>query len=231
MNGAGGGGSDAVRGGYPVVLRLEGRRCLVVGGGPVAARRTLGLLAAGGSVTLVAPELSDALVDLTADPPATLRAERRPYRPGEAAEYDLVLTATGVDEVDRAVLRDARGAGVLANSAAGADRGDFLLPAVHRDGPVTVAVSTGGTAPALARWLRTQIAASPEVELATVAGLLDEARRALLTAGTPTDHVDWDRLLTESVVPLVAAGRVEDARRALATACRVDLPEPGTPDR
>lgn len=207
--------------GYPVVLDLSGRHCLVVGGGPVAARRARGLLAAGARVTVVSPEVIDALDRLASSSPPTadLGLERRRYRAGEASGYHLVVTATGVPEVDRAVVSDALAAGVAVNSADGDAPGSVQLPAVHRQGPVVVAVSTGGASPALARWLRDRIAGSLPPSLAVVAGLLEEARAAVREAGRPTDSVDWEAAIADLVVPLVEAGRIDEARSGLLALC------------
>ena len=196
--------------GYPVVLDVTGRRCLVVGGGPVAARRARGLAAAGARVTVVAPRTVAAIDD---DP--GLAVERRPYRRGEAAGFHLVVTATGDPEVDRAVVDDAVAAAVLVGSADQAVPGTMQLPAVHRDGPVTVAVSTGGTSPGLARWLRTRIASTLPAGTGVLADLLEEARREMQAAGRPTDSVDWQQVLDDQLVPLIEAGRVDEAREVL----------------
>ncbi len=196
--------------GYPVLLDLVGRNCLVVGGGPVAARRADGLVASGGLVTIVAPAT---VADIDANP--SLTVHRRAYHRGEVSGYHLVITATGSPDVDRAVVEDAAAAGVLVSSADQATPGSMQLPAVHREGPVTVAVSTGGASPALSRWLRTRIAAAIPEQIAVVVGLVDEARRRIRDAGRPTESVDWDAVLDEQVVPLVAEGRVEEARAVL----------------
>jgi len=195
--------------GYPVVLDLDGRPCLVVGGGPVAARRVDGLVAAGGRVTVVALTTVTAIADNR-----SVEIEHRPYRRGEVVGYHLVITATGAPDVDRAVVADATAAGVLVNSADGAAPGTALLPAVLRDGPVTVAVSTGGASPALARWLRNRLASAVPAEVGVMVELLDGARRSLQAAGRPTESVDWATLLDE-VLPLVEAGRIEEARARL----------------
>jgi siroheme synthase-like protein len=191
--------------GYPVVLDVTGRRCLVVGGGPVAARRARALAAAGARVTVVAPRTVTAIDD---DP--ALAVERRPYRRGEAAGFHLVVTATGDPEVDRAVAAAER-----VGSADQAVPGTIQLPAVHRDGPVTVAVSTGGTSPGLARWLRTRIASTLPAGTGVLADLLEEARREMQAAGRPTDSVDWQQVLDDQLVPLIEAGRVDEAREVL----------------
>jgi precorrin-2 dehydrogenase / sirohydrochlorin ferrochelatase len=221
---------------YQVALILTGHRCLVVGGGGVATRRAHGLVAAGGEVTVVAPEVSEGITGLAGgdgdgsghDLPGSLVVRSRPYRPGEAAGYQLVLTATGQPDVDRQVVADATAAGVLVNGADGTAPGTVRLPAVHREGPVTVAVSTGGSSPALARWLRDRMVAAIPDGAASVAGLIEEARAELRRRGRPTDSVAWEPLL-EELVPLAAAGRLDEARAALARAC--GLPPPVPPAR
>lgn len=161
---------------FPVVLDVTGWRCLVVGGGRVAARRVAALLSAGARVTVVAPALAEALELLAgetepSDPGPVLAVERRPYRPGEAAGYQLVETATGRPEVDGAVVGDAVRAGILVTCADRVTPGTMRLPAVRRSGPVTLAVSTAGTSPALARWLCDRLAACLPPELSTIAAL------------------------------------------------------------
>ena len=204
---------------YPVVLDVVERRCLVVGGGPVAARRARGLLDARAVVTVVAPRVVPAIEEMASVPsgdrPAPVEVELRPYRPGEAGRFDLVVTATGDLATDTSVVGDALAAGVLVTSATGDIPGTVRLPSVLRRGPVTVAVSTGGTSPALAVWLRDRIAGSLPAGLETVAALLDEARSEVRASGRSTDTVDWATLLEVQVLPLVGAGRVEEARAAL----------------
>lgn len=195
---------------YPVSLVVAGQPCLVVGGGPVAARKVDGLLASGARVTVVAPEVVPAIAALDA-----VTLHRRPYERGEAGRYRLVITATGVAGVDAAVAADADAAGVWVNSADDAGHCTFLLPSVHRDGPVTVAVSTGGASPALATWLRRRVAATAGDGLGALADVLDGARRRLQADGRSTESVDWQALLDGPLPGLVRAGRLDEARRLL----------------
>jgi siroheme synthase-like protein len=180
----------------------------------VAARKVEGLLGSGALVTVVAPEVVDAIRSWEAD---SLTIETRPYRSPEAADYRLVVTATGRPEVDHAVFADADAAGVWVNSADDVDNCSFLLPAVHRAGTVTVAVSTGGASPALAGWLRSRVAATLDFDVAMVAELLDEARSLVKDTGASTESLDWDRILESQVVPLVRQGRIDEARAVLRT--------------
>jgi siroheme synthase-like protein len=209
-----------------VVLDVADRRCLVVGAGPVAARKAEGLLVCGARVTAVAPSTGAEMTALAERFPEHLRVESRPYRSPEAGDYDLVLTATGDETVDGDVARDARAGGVWVNSADDAPRCSFVLPAVHREGPVTLAVSTGGASPALAGWLRRRVAGVLGGDVATLASLLEEARRRVQANGRSTESVDWTALLDGDLPALVAAGRIAEARALLAEAIE---PAPGDP--
>jgi len=209
---------------YPVGLVVAGRSCLVVGGGHVAGRKARSLLACRATVTMVAPEAHEALAMLTSDgtiqaiEAAPLDVQLREYAVGEAADYMLVVTATGVPEVDRAVSEDARRAGVWVNSADDAQNCTFLLPAVHRRGPVTIAVSTSGSSPALAAWLRGRIADSLGPGIEELASLLEEGRALVHEQGRSTESVDWAQLLEGPLPGLVAAGRIREARRVMRSA-------------
>ncbi len=207
---------------YPVGLRLAGVPCLVVGGGTVAGRKVAGLLDAKAAVTLVAPDPSRATALLGPSgpprPPASLTVERRPYRPGEAASFRLVVAATGRRAVDEQVWRDAEAAGVFVNTVDDPARCSAVLPAVHREGPVTLAVATGGASPSLAAWLRDRLAEATPPGIGRLAELLGEARAALHAQGRSTEGLDWRGLLAGPLSQLVAEGRVAEARRLLAEA-------------
>jgi len=122
---------------YPVGLVVKGRRCLVVGGGRVAARKIGGLLACGAAVSVVAPEVHVAIGELTdsgviaAIDESPLEVQIRPYAAGEAAHYVLVIAATGDPAVDDAVYEDAQSAGVWVNVADDPSRCSVVLPPSH----------------------------------------------------------------------------------------------------
>jgi siroheme synthase-like protein len=207
------------------VLRVEGRPCLVVGGGPVAARKVADLFESGAEVTVVAPHIDRAIDALAAAgcDGRVLHLERRPYRDGEAADYRLVVTATGIPEVDRRAAADAESAGIWVNSADDADHCTFFLPSVHRQGPVSVSVSTGGASPALAAWLRRRIGETLGPHLGDLAELLDEGRALLRAGGRPTSGVDWTALLDGDLPQLVDEGRIEEARRRIDAAIELAI--------
>jgi siroheme synthase-like protein len=200
---------------YPVSLDVSSRSCLVVGGGRVAARKARALLDCRAAVTVIAPSLGD---DMEALVPSLHGVERREYGEGDASTYRLVVTATGIPEVDGAVYADAEAAGVWINSADDLAHCSFILPAVHRDGAVTVSVSTGGLSPALASWLRTRVASGCGDGLGILAQLLGEARANLKRAGLRSDSVDWARLLDGPLLELIRAGEIDNARATVLAA-------------
>ncbi len=135
----------------PAMLKVQGRRAVVVGGGSVALRRARSLADAGAEVGVVAPEAEEGLLAVAT------RAERRPYRDGDLAGAFLAVAATDRPEVNEAVAREAGARGVLVNRADMPEAGDLVIPAHTRDGPITVAVHSGGGGPRAAATLRDEM--------------------------------------------------------------------------
>lgn len=196
---------------YPVNLIIEDRRCLVVGGGAVAARKAKGLLACGGRVHVVAPEIGDEVRALA--PPATLEA--RPYRRGEVSSYRLVIAATDSPEVNRAVFTDGESAGVWVNGADDPDNCSFTLPSVLRRGALQVTVSTSGRSPAVASWLRARLEAELGPEYETLLELVATERDAMRASGRPTEGADWRSALDSGMLDMIREGQLVKARERL----------------
>ena len=169
---------------YPVVLDLTARRVLVVGGGQVAERKVQGLLDAGAEVTVLSPALTDQLGGLSRD--ERIRWIAASFRPGDAEGYALVFVATADGASNAAVASEARAAGTWVNAADDPAHCDFILPSVLRRGPLTVAVSTEGTCPALSRMVREDLEGYFVDEFTTLAEVAAEARRDLRAGRTMT---------------------------------------------
>ena len=195
---------------YPVNLVVDGRRCLVVGGGRVAAGKVRNLRTCGAIVHVVATEVGD---EIAAMPDVTI--ERRPYRRGEVAGYRLVVAATGDPEVNAAVFGDGEAAGVWVNSADDPARCSFTLPSVVRRGPLTLTVSTGGHSPALSRWLADRFGRVIGPEYAVLLELLSAERSAAQADGRSTESLDWQKALDSDMLALIKSGQVEQARERL----------------
>jgi precorrin-2 dehydrogenase/sirohydrochlorin ferrochelatase len=196
---------------YPVNLILTGEPCLVVGGGPVAARKVEGLLTSGADVRVIAVAASPEL-RATGVP-----VEQRPYRTGDVAGYRLVLAATDDPGVNRQVYLDAESAGIWVNSADDPDSCTFTLPSVLRRGPIMVTVSTSGYSPAVATWLKAQFEDTLGPEYETLVELLSEARNELKAAGRSTETVDWRTVLDSDMLEQIRAGHINEARERLQT--------------
>lgn len=114
-----------------------------------------------------------------------------------------------------ATFRDAEQSGVWVNSADDIENCTAILPSIHRDGPVTIAVSTGGASPALASWLRRRIQVAIGTDLDEAADLLSEARQRVKAEGGSTEDIDWMTALDGSFLDLVRSGQIEEARQLL----------------
>lgn len=201
---------------FLLALRLEDEPCLVVGAGHVAARKAEALLGCGARLTVVAPEVGAEMEELVASARARgahIVIERRPYRSGEVAGFRLAITATGRPGIDAEVFSDGEAAGVLVNAADNPESCAFYLPAVFRQGDVSVAVSTGGVSPYLAGWVRRRVEGVLGPEVAVLARLVGEARAAVRRGGVPTESLDWEGFVDGRLWPLVESGDLEGARR------------------
>lgn len=197
---------------YPVNLCLEGRPCLVVGGGRVAARKVEGLTTCGARVHVVAPEVAAGIKAI-----AGVTWEERAYAAGEAARYHLVIAATDRDDVNRMVCDDADAGRAWASRADDAGSGSFTLPSVVRRGALMVTVSTGGRSPALSAWIKRHVAREMGPEYETLLEVLATERAAQRAAGRLTTDLDWQKALDSDMLDLIRAGEVTKARERLRT--------------
>jgi precorrin-2 dehydrogenase/sirohydrochlorin ferrochelatase len=207
---------------FPVVLNLAGRVVVVVGGGAVGRRKAAAALAAGAAVRVIDPRPGEA------EPGITRVAEA--YRPDHLAGACLAF-ACATPEVNARVVADARAAGVWVNSATDPAAGDCVLPAVVRRGGLTVAVSTGGASPALARRIREQLDAAFDAAFADWVHLLNELRPEVLAA-VPAPAARRELLDTLADWPWLARIRAEgvDAvRAAMRALLNVPAAHPGDP--
>jgi precorrin-2 dehydrogenase len=155
---------------YMACLDLQGRSCLVVGGGSVGLEKAKGLLECGAVVTVVAPQIEPELERLP------VRWRRKRY---EATDLDgsfLVVAATSTRSVNHRVFADAEARSLLCNVVDTPDLCSFILPAVFRRDPIALAVSTGGASPALAKRLRDELGARVDEQHVELAHRLRDLR-------------------------------------------------------
>ena len=197
---------------YPVNLVLDGRRCLVVGGGHIALRKVQGLLACGAQVRVVAPRIIPELRTL-----AGVTFDERPWRPDDLAGVWLVIAATDDPAVNGAVYDAGQRAGIWVNGADDPAHCSFTLPSVVRRGDLQIAVSTGGRSPALATWLRTRLEGEIGPEYAVLLDILATERDGLKAAGVSTEGLDWRSALDSDMLDLIRTGDLTHARERLQT--------------
>jgi precorrin-2 dehydrogenase / sirohydrochlorin ferrochelatase len=206
----------------PIAVDLEGRACVVVGGGEVAARKVETLLDAGARVTVIAPHLCQE-IEVREGREPRLRVERRPYRSGDLDGAVLAFAATDAPDVHREIAVEAAERRVWLNAADDPESCSFLMPAVIERGPVAIAVGTGGASPALARRVRDEVAACIGVEYGEAASYLGELRRRF--RGGAARQRAFARLLDEGLVEAFRAGDRERIERLTERACEGLEPE------
>lgn len=213
---------------YPVFLALEGKPCLVVGGGAVALGKVSGLLRAGARVTVVSPALRPELLELLEQ--GRIRHSAREYEARDIEGMTLVMVATDDGAVNRQVATDCRAGGVWVNASDDPPNCDFILPSVIRKGQVTVAASTAGASPALARRLREELEVYLSDDFEPLADLLAEMRQELRARRVTVDAETWQRAIDGQLRALLAQRRYGQARAYLLARLGVELqPLPGEP--
>ncbi len=163
---------------FPAFLKLEGRRCLVVGAGAVGEEKIEGLLRAGADVVVVAPRATGRVRAWARD--GKLRWKARKFRPGELAGVFLAVAATSSAKLHEKIYQDARRRGVLCNAVDDPPNCDFYYGAVVRRGGLQIAVSTGGHSPALAQRLRKRLEREFRAEYGVWLEELGKAREELV---------------------------------------------------
>jgi len=164
---------------FPIFLKLTGRPCLVIGAGHLAESKIGSLRAAEAAVTVIAPEASAPIQALAEA--GELTWLQRSYREGDIADSTfLVVTATNVPEVNRAVYLEATSKSILCNAVDDPPFCDFYFPSVVRRGDLQIAISTAGASPALAQRLRKELNAALPVDLGPWLEELGNLRREVL---------------------------------------------------
>ncbi|MBW3624584.1 MAG: bifunctional precorrin-2 dehydrogenase/sirohydrochlorin ferrochelatase [Armatimonadetes bacterium] len=224
---------------YPIYLDLKNRPCLVVGGGTIALRKAEGLLVCGAKVHVISPWITPELREMEnlnavaafrkkmepgfnpeTDPHHPVTFEERKYRPGDTQGYTLVIAATDDRPVNAQIYEEARELGIPVNVVDDPPLCGFILPSIIRRGPVTIAFSTSGRSPALARRLREYLERAIGPEYGELADLLGELR-PLMKQHIPTEEARndvMDEMLSRGVLKLLRQGKREEALE-VAEAC------------
>jgi precorrin-2 dehydrogenase / sirohydrochlorin ferrochelatase len=165
---------------YPIFLKLEGHKVLIVGGGSVAEQKLEAVLRSATDVTVIAPQVTDRIRSWAEE--GRVKHVASEYSFGMARGYFLVIAGTDSERVNRAVYEEARQSGGLANAVDDPDYCNFYAPAVVNRGDFQIAISTGGASPALAQHVRQELEHAYGPEYGPWTAWLGRTRAALRQA-------------------------------------------------
>jgi siroheme synthase-like protein len=198
---------------YPVFIDVKGRRCVVIGGGDIGQEKVEKLIDCDADVVVISPQVN-AQVRQRAEA-QELTWVRRAYQLGDLEAAFIAIAATDDNDVNRQIAREAGERNVLLNVVDVTHLCTFIAPSVATRGEVTIATSTGGASPALARTFREKLSTSRILEFADLAPLLADARSELRRKGAKVAPDHWQTQITEELLDLVQTGESELARRML----------------
>jgi precorrin-2 dehydrogenase / sirohydrochlorin ferrochelatase len=186
---------------FPIMLKLEGRKCVVIGAGDVATSKIDALLSGGAAVHVVAPDATDSVQRHANED--RLHWIKREFRPEDLEDAFIVVAATDSNSVNEDIYRTCRERGVLCNVVDDPPHCDFYYPAVVRRGHLQIAISTSGKSPALARRLRVELEQQFGPEYAEWLEHIGSERREIMSRKLPAD--EQRRLLEQ-----IASGEAYD---------------------
>lgn len=197
--------------GYPILVNVEGRRVVVVGGGKVGARKVSDLLIEGAAITVISPQVG-AVIEAIGE---RIEVQRMEYAAGMLAEIRpmLVFACTNSPEVNAQVAEEARALGILCNRTDDGKAGDFSNMAKIERGEITIGLATGGAAPALAAFIREMLAASIGNEYAALARIFADLRPKIQEQIDPGTRAGlWQAILRSAVLNHLRDGDEAGAR-------------------
>lgn len=202
-------------GGYPVNLLIDGRRCVVVGAGRIAARKIEAMLDAGADVHVIALEAVDEVREWHAA--GRLQWHARAFVPEDLDDAWLATTATSDPATNRAVSEAGEARRIWVNAADDPRNCSFTLMSLARQGDLVVTVGTGGRSPALATYLRNHVRSEMGPEYGVLLELLSQAREEMRSGGRSSEDADWQQAIDSGMLDLIRSGRVAEAKEILQT--------------
>lgn len=199
---------------YPIFFNIQGKRCVVIGGGRVALRKVQMFLDCGAKVTVISPKPHPEIVKLSKE--RTIHLIQRDYEAGDLKDAVIAIASTNMREFNRKVADEAKKSGVLVNVADDPEQSDYIVPSFFRRGGLTIAISTGGASPALAKKIRTKLEQDFGEEYTLLLSLIGEVRSTIKEKGIRVSGEAWQEALDlDSLIGLLQAGQREKAKTFL----------------
>ena len=194
---------------YPVFLNLTGRRCVIIGGGQIAEGKISKLLDSGAKIIVISPDATQGIRSFAER--GQIELDLRKYQQGDLQGAFLVIAATNDRVVNQEIFEEAEKQGILLNAVDDMPRCSFIAPSIVEKGPVTVAISTGGASPALARKLRENMEVSSALDWADATGVLSKARQIIKDKQIAVDPQRWQCCMTDELLTMIQAGHENEA--------------------
>ncbi len=194
---------------YPVFLNLTGRRCVIIGGGQIAEGKISKLLDSGAKIIVISPDATQGIRGFAER--GQIEFDLRKYQEGDLQGAFLVIAATNDRVVNQEIFEEAEKQGILLNAVDDMPRCSFIAPSIVEKGPVTVAISTGGASPALARKLRENMEVSSALDWADATGVLSKARQIIKDKQIAVDPQRWQCCMTDELLTMIQAGHENEA--------------------
>ena len=199
---------------YPIFLNIQGKKCVVIGGGQVGLRKAKMLLQAGANVFVISKNPHAEIRKLSKR--KAIHLIQRDYKAGDLKDAVIAIACTDVKEVNRKVADEAKKAGVLINVADDPERSDFITPSLFKRGNLTVAVSTAGVSPALAKKIRMRLEQTFGEEYSPLLSVIKEVRQELKEQQLRVNTEDWQNALDlDLLTHLIQAGERQKAKAVL----------------
>ncbi len=199
---------------YPMFVNLRDRKCVVIGGGNVALRKVKALLECGAKVTLISPRPHSEITELSKK--RAIHLIRRDYDKEDLEGAVIVFACTDLKNVNRKVAKDSKTRGLLVNVVDDPRSSDFITPSFFRRGALTIAVSTAGVSPALARKIRTNLEKSFGEDYGSLLSVVEKVRSSIKKNGVKLDGEAWQKALDlDSLILLLQTGQNKKAKALL----------------
>ena len=201
---------------YPAFINVENRTCLVIGGGEFAEEKVFKLLSHGAKIKIVSPDITKNIKNIL-DKEEVVWIKRK-YSSGDLKDVFIAISATGDEVANDQVFKEAEDRNVLLNVVDDTHLCTFIAPSVATRGGVTVATSTGGSSPALARKFRETLEGGCEcrlLEYGDLTTILSEVRKEIRDKNILVSVDRWQECIDEGLLDLVQKGKVDEAKKML----------------
>ena len=194
-------------------INVNKRRCVIIGGGNIGQEKVEKLLECDADVLVISPEVNPHVEVLASS--QQISWDKREYQQGDLEGAFIAIAATDDNTVNRQIAKEAEDRNVLLNVVDVTHLCTFIAPSVARRGEVTIATSTGGASPALARTFREKLTTSRILEYADLAPILAQARAELVQRGLKVVPDHWQTQITDSLLNLVQSNKSDEAYKFL----------------